>query len=171
MFLNISSAWWIFFILGSITVIAPLGVVFAKDAIRSALCLVANFIALALIYFSLDAQMIGISQIMVYVGAIMVLFLFVVMLLTPSSSPFILLKDRKVPFAFIGALGLLAVVGSQIILPLIKIKSVPLASSTYGSPEEIGKILFTQYVFPFEMISVLLLVGLVGTILLAKRRM
>ncbi len=160
----------VFALLASIAAIASVGVVFFQDAIRSALCLVINFFVLAFLYFSLNAEMLGITQIVVYTGAIMVLFLFVIMLLALGSQK--LVKEKLDPKKFIG-LGLGVVmagaVASQIVLPLAKITAIR-APDKFGSPQAIGYTLMSQYVYPFEIASVLLMVGIVGSILLAKRR-
>jgi NADH-quinone oxidoreductase subunit J len=145
----------VFAALSLIAICASLGVIFAKDAIRGALCLVVNFFILSFLYFSLNAQFLGIVQVVVYTGAIMVLFLFVIMLLNLGGVK--LLQDRfdaKKPFAVV--MGLILLVG------------VGLAD--YGAPPAVGRTLFTEYAVPFECVSVLLLIGIVGSILLAKRK-
>ncbi len=151
--------------------IAAVGVVAFNNAIRSALCLVVNFFVLAFLYFTLNAEMLGVTQIVVYTGAIMVLFLFVIMLLNLGSPEALEEKrDWKRPAGLaIGAL-FFATIGSQILMPLMKITTVS-SRDDFGGPQAIGRTLFSQYAFPFEAVSVLLLIGIVGSILLAKRRM
>ncbi len=157
--------------LAGMAALAAVGVVALNNAVRSALCLVLNFFLLAFLYFTLNAELLGITQILVYTGAIMVLFLFVIMLLNLGGSN--LLKESRDPkrlFGIIFGVGLLGVVMAQVILPLQKVPSQPMAPDTYGAPQTIGKILFTGYVWPFEVASILLLIGIVGSILLAKRK-
>lgn len=164
-------------LLGLIAIVTAIGVVAFNNPIRSMLSLVANFFTLAFIYFSMGAEMMGITQIIVYTGAIMVLFLFVIMLLNLSSDSVISTKklDVKPILAVPVGLGLFAVVLSQILMPFAKVTatSAPNATATtigWGSPQALGRTLFTDYVWPFEIISLLLMVGIVGAILLARRR-
>jgi NADH-quinone oxidoreductase subunit J len=150
--------------------LCALGVVAFNNPIRSALCLVVNFFLLAFVYFTLNAETLGVTQIVVYTGAIMVLFLFVIMLLNLGAP--VVLREKADWKKFAGAilgLGLFAVVGSQILPGLMK-QTQPRALDGYGAPPVIGRALFTDYIYPFEAVSILLLVGIVGSILLAKRR-
>lgn len=150
--------------------LSAIGVVAMKDAVRSALCLVLNFLMLAALYFMLNAEMLGITQVVVYTGAIMVLFLFVVMLLK-VSGPDVLIEKPELKWFLGGLVGLalFGAIATQVVLPLMKQKSMENVDG-WGSPMAVGKALFTHYAWPFEMASILLLVGIVGSILLAKRR-
>jgi NADH-quinone oxidoreductase subunit J len=157
--------------LAGIAAMAAVGVVAFGNAVRSALCLVLNFFVLAFLYFTLSAEMLGITQIIVYTGAIMVLFLFVIMLLN-LGSPGSLQEPPdyiKKGLALLFGLGLAAMIGSQVLFPLRGVTEVS-SPSDYGTPQSVGHVLFTSYVWPFEMIGILLLVGVVGSILLAKRK-
>lgn len=168
----------LFGVLGGVAVVSALGVVLFSNAIRSALCLVVNFFTLAFLYFTLNAELLGITQIIVYTGAIMVLFLFVVMLLNLGGPN--LLNERfemKRLLGVIFGMVLLAVIISQVVLPLqgVETQLFEVARGgdpdfNPGSPQAIGRALFTTYAWPFEIASVLLLIGIVGSILLAKRR-
>lgn len=150
--------------------IAAVGVVAFNNAIRSALCLVVNFFVLAFLYFTLNAEMLGVTQIVVYTGAIMVLFLFVIMLLNLGSPEALEEKrDWKRPVGLILGAGMFVALASQMLQPLTSVTK-PAAPDDYGGPHAIGPVLFTQYAFPFEAVSVLLLIGIVGSIVLAKRR-
>jgi NADH-quinone oxidoreductase subunit J len=132
---------------------------------------VLNFFTLALLYFTLDAEMLGVTQVIVYTGAIMVLFLFVIMLLNLGSPA--ALEERpdyiKKALGFMFGGALFSVVASQVVRPFIETKQL-FAPDHYGAPQGMGKALFTTYVWPFEMASILLVIGIVGSILLAKRR-
>ncbi|MFN3730282.1 MAG: NADH-quinone oxidoreductase subunit J [Fimbriimonadaceae bacterium] len=167
---NISLEFLVFGGLATVAALAAVGVVAFNNAVRSALCLVVNFFFLAFIYFSLNAEFLGISQILVYTGAIMVLFLFVIMLLN-LGAPSMLAerRDLKRLIGGVAGLALFVLVFSQVIWPL-RHMSIPNANDAYGSPQAIGMTLFTTYAWPFLVASVLLLVGIVGAILLAKRR-
>jgi NADH-quinone oxidoreductase subunit J len=162
----------IFLLLAGIAMASAVGVIFFRNAIRSALCLVLNFFVLAFLYFTLNCEMLGIVQIVVYTGAIMVLFLFVIMLLnlgaiqTDKDEKL----DIKLPVGIMLGLGLFALIASQIVPQMIKIQT-PKAPDNFGSPQAVGNTLFSNYLYPFEIASILLLVGIVGSILLAKRRL
>lgn len=149
------------------------GVVMLRDPIRSALSLVANFFVLAFLYFTLSAEMLGIVQVVVYTGAIMVLFLFVIMLLNLGyggagwkEQP----GTLKLFLGFAFGFALFGLVASQVVGPIHELNPMAVAPEGFGSPQALGRSLFTSYVWPFEVASVLLLLGIVGAILLAKRR-
>ncbi len=156
----------VFAMLAGPAALACIGVVAFGSAIRSALCLVFNFFLLAFLYFSLSMDMLGISQIVVYSGAIMVLFVFVIMLLNPKLIEE--RKDLKRPIGIAFGVVLFGVLASQI-LPALSLSGPKKVTFDSGSPQKIGEALFTSYVFPFEVVSILLLVGVVGSVFLAKR--
>ena len=150
--------------------LTAVGVVAFQNTVRSALCLVLSFFILAILYFAMGFEMLGITQIVVYAGAIMVLFLFVVMLLnlgkpTATHESF----DWKKPLG-IGLGVIFAGLLSAAVLPLFLKTDAPAPLLGFGKPEAVGRALFTDFVFPFEIVSILLLIGVVGSILLAKRR-
>ncbi len=160
----------IFGALAGVAAITAVGVVAFGSPVRSALCLVVNFFTLAFLYFRLNSELLGIVQILVYTGAIMVLFLFVVMLLHlggPSA-----LKESRDLKRILGAgfgLAFLGVLVSQVVMPLRTVTHAT-APDVYGAPKSVGQALFTTYAWPFEVASILLLIGVVGSILLAKRK-
>lgn len=144
-----------------------------KNAVMSAVFLILNFFALAGLYLLLNAQFIAVVQIIVYAGAIMVLFLFVLMLLNQRSNES-LLKDRK-------PLKIFAVIISVIVLfqiAYIIFYSKPSAglspelqkSIQSGTVEQIGKQLYTNYILPFEAAGFLLLSAAIGALILAKKK-
>jgi NADH-quinone oxidoreductase subunit J len=165
-----NTAVFVFVVLATVALASAVGVVLFRSPVRSALSLVLTFFTLALMYFNLGAQLIGISQIMVYAGAIMVLFLFVVMMLRLGGGEE---KPDKTDWRVYVALPIGAVIAglvlNKFILPLYD-TPVSIVGDSYGRPREIGQALFTTYVWPFEIASVLLLVGVVGSIMLAKKR-
>jgi NADH-quinone oxidoreductase subunit J len=161
----------IFGMLAGMAALSAVGVVAFKNAVRSALCLVFTFFILGFLYFALHMEMLGITQIVVYTGAIMVLFLFVIMLLNLGASH--VLEEKSDPKKVVGltfGVALAVLLASQIVPIMIKVQA-PKAMPQFGSPQVIGSILFTDYVYPFEAVSVLLLLGIVGSVLLAKRRL
>lgn len=158
-----------FLAMAGVSVLTAIGVIVLKSPVRAALLLVVNFFVLAFIYFGLNAQLLGITQILVYAGAIMVLFLFVVMLLTPKQVDISKPKfDVKPVFGGIFGITLFGLLSSQVLPTLTTRKTV--AADDFGAPQSIGRVLFIQYGWAIEVTSVLLLIGIVGSIMLAKRK-
>ena len=142
-----------------------------RNPIISAIYLIGNFFCLAGIYLTLEAQFIAVVQILVYAGAIMVLFVFVIMLLNLGDEQ--RLRDEFTwKKAIAGGLGI-GVLVELVSLFLLHTKSPALdtaRAAQLGTVESIGRVLFTQYLFPFEVTSLLLTVAIVGAILLAKKK-
>jgi NADH-quinone oxidoreductase subunit J len=159
----------VFVLVAGLAVLCAVGVVAFNNPVRSALCLVMNFFLLAVLYFSLRAELLGITQVVVYTGAIMVLFLFVIMLLNLGVPMPVEKLDWKKPFGILLGAGMFVLLSAQILPGLLE-KTTPLSRDDFGKPQPIGLTLFSQYFFPFEAVSVLLLVGIVGSILLARRK-
>lgn len=162
-----------FILLAIPALFGAIGVVFFKEPVHAALALVLNFFVLALFFFQLGAQFLGITQIMVYAGAIMVLFLFVIMILKDEQKKEVKREARTRGIYVGAALSAFAIFG---ILAAFIVRSpassmLPNVSADFGKPQPIGYTLFSQYIYPFEVASILLLIGIVGSILLAKRRL
>ena len=143
----------------------------SKDALPSALGLLTVFIALSALYLHLHAPLIAIFQVSIYAGAILVLVVFVVMLLM-SPDEKLEKAQKNVPFRTLGfILGayftVLLVIGAKAIGQLVTAAEIP---EGFGHPSMFGQLLFRKYLLHFEMASVLLLVALVASIYLAKRR-
>jgi NADH-quinone oxidoreductase subunit J len=164
---------WIFAVL---SVGSALGVVLHPNPIRSALLLVVNFVVLALLYFSLNAQVLAIFQVLVYAGAIMVLFIFVIMLLnmggeTAKIDP---LAGQRILAVLLGAAmmaGLtLAILRSSGTAAPVNQRIIDAEAQNVSQIQVIGWDMFTKYVYPFELTSFLLLVGAIGVILLTRKR-
>jgi NADH-quinone oxidoreductase subunit J len=157
---------WIFFILSALLVIASLMVVFLRNVVHCAMALVAALFIIAIFFVILQAPMVGVLQVLIYAGAIMVLFLFVIMLLNPTSAE----QRRNVSWSLGTMLALLLGVLLVPLLSKSELARDPLASTeSFGSPEMLAKSLFNDFVLPFEIASVLLLVAIVGAVVLAKR--
>src|ERR1700722_1378518 len=163
-----------FFILAIIAVASALMVVVNTNPVRSALSLVVTFLCVAAFYITLSAQFIAAVQIIVYAGAIMVLFLFVIMLLN-LGAPVVLQERGKLQPRI--AVGLGAVFITLLSLsPLIILSGNPAPAritDNMGTVENIGKNLYSPalpWLFPFEITSILLLVAVIGAIIMAKRR-
>jgi NADH-quinone oxidoreductase subunit J len=150
-------------------ILSALGVVWARNPVYAAMSLVAAFFCLAGIYVLLTAHLVAFLQVLVYAGAIMVLFLFVIMLLSLSDEELGVSRMKAMQLAgAVGAVGLLAVV-YQAIRELGSL-SMPPVGPQFGTVKAVGRLLFTQYLLPFEATSVLLLVAMVGAVIVAKQR-
>lgn len=162
----------LFYILSAVAIASALLVVTRRSPVISALYLILNFFCLAGLYLTPHAQFIAVIQIIVYAGAIMVLFVFVIMLLNLGDERKLSegLSYKKVIAVGLAA-GLLTeliyvIEASWIVLPASTVSQV----TEIGTVEYIGGQLFTSYLFPFEVTSILLLVAIVGSIVLAKRK-
>jgi NADH-quinone oxidoreductase subunit J len=159
----------VFFILFALVAIASaLGLLFSRNAVYAALFLVLNFITVAVFYLLLNAPFLAMAQVTVYAGAIMVLFLFVIMLLGTKK-----LKTRGENLWQRRLSILLGVILLGEVATLIFVKTrvgtlIGDIGSNFGSPEAIGLELFNRYLLPFEVTSILLLVGMIGAIVLTK---
>jgi NADH-quinone oxidoreductase subunit J len=158
-----------FFILAIIAIAAALGMLFSRSAVYSALFLVLNFGTVAVFYILLNAPFIAMAQVSVYAGAIMVLFLFVIMLLGTELLPPTKALPWQRPLAIFLGLILFAESGYLLFIRNAATGDVPQPVQTFGSPQAVGQALFSSYLLPFEVTSVLLLIAMVGAIVLAVR--
>ncbi len=152
-------------------VATALGVIVARSPVYAAMNLVAAFFFMAGLYVLLTAHLIAFMQILVYAGAVMVLFLFVIMLLSLGDEH--LFKERRAAMQYLGALGgvgLLAVLASAITQAAQGLGPVRAVGATFGTVKAVGNVLFTEYLLPFEATSLLLLVAIVGAVVVAKER-
>jgi NADH-quinone oxidoreductase subunit J len=158
-----------FYILGFVAVAAALGMLFSKNAVYSALFLIMNFAVVAVFYLILGAPFIAMAQVTVYAGAIMVLFLFVIMLLGAEKLSG---QDRLIwqkPFAWMLVIFFFFAIAYQLGLRgMTDFQTVSFPGSDFGGPVPIGELLFNEYLLPFEITSVLLLVAMIGAIVLTK---
>jgi NADH-quinone oxidoreductase subunit J len=155
----------LFFVLAGLLVMSSLMVVFLRNVVHCAMALVAALFLIAIFFLMLHAPMVGVLQVLVYAGAIMVLFLFVIMFLNPNTPE----PRRKLWWGF-GSLAALLFAGSLAALMTNGESADPMAvAEVFGSPEMLAKSLFTDFVLPFEIASVLLLVAIIGAVVLAKR--
>lgn len=162
----------LFYLTALVAILASFFVTKCRNPVNSALCLVTNFICLAVLYVMLEAPFMAAIQIMVYAGAIMVLIIFVIMLLNLGTTVkgtythgiagagvltilMLLITNRFI------ANGEATGTGGEITSEIIK---------NYGHTELIGKAMFTDFLLPFEIASILLLVAIVGAVVLSKRK-
>jgi NADH-quinone oxidoreductase subunit J len=158
----------VFFVLAAVAVGTALGLLLARNVIHSALFLVANFITIAVLYLNLGAPLIAFTQVTVYAGAIMVLFLFVIMLLGGEAWPLTpQVKSRRV----LPVLLVIVILGEVGLVLLRQASTLPLLeapAATFGAPREIGLLLFTQYLLPVEITALVVVSAMVGAIVLTR---
>jgi NADH-quinone oxidoreductase subunit J len=162
----------LFFGLALVAIAGGFGILFSKNAIYAALSLIMNFTAVAIFYLLLAAPFLALAQVAVYAGAIMVLFLFVIMLLGAEKLGSTATLPWQRPLAYL--LGAILVV--EVVLAFIARGALPEAVAAvtvpegFGSPEAVGQTLFSTYLLPFEVISILLLAAMVGAIVLTRKK-
>ena len=159
--------WVVFLVVAACAIASAVGLVVRPNPLHGALFLVGNLFSVAVLYLMLRAEFLALAQVIVYAGAIMVLFIFAIMLLVPGrseSDPDPLGPQRLLALPFAALLGLVVV----LVLPYAVAQTVrPMAPV---GARGIGQLLFTDYLFPFEVTSLVLLAALVGALTLAKRR-
>ena len=160
----------LFIILAVIAITSALGMLLSRSAIYSALNLIINFCTVAVLYLLLNAPFISLVQITVYAGAIMVLFLFVIMLLGTERLRYSSTLAWQQPVAIVLAVILLLMAAYIIFIHPEQLSAATAPDATFGSPDAVGLSLFSKYLLPFEIVSVLLLVAIIGAIVLTKRR-
>jgi len=169
----------LFYLFAAVAVVASALVVGQRNPMHSVLLLIVSFAALAAIYLLLDAPFAAVIQIIIYAGAIMVLFLFVVMLLNAGreaageagAKPATAMRAAGAVLSAVLAVELVwAVALSWRATGAVRPESDPALIETLTSVRAIGRTLFTDYAFAFEVTSILILVSMVGAVVLAKRR-
>ena len=156
-----------FIVVALVAVGSALGLVIKKNPIHGALFLVVNLGCVAIFYLMLGAEFLAAAQVIVYAGAIMVLFVFAIMVLIPGkeeTGP----DPRRLTRLLALPVGALLVV--QLVVILTARPRAPAPGPGGGGVESLGQLLFTDYLFPFELTSVLLLAAMVGVIVLARRK-
>jgi NADH-quinone oxidoreductase subunit J len=160
----------LFYVFAALTLLCAVLVVanpFSRNPVTSAMFLVLTIISMSGLFLLLHAFFLAAVQILVYAGAVIVLFIFVIMLLDLKEE-----QRRKIKFFGLAA-GLVSVgiVVSIFVKSLASVKTVAAPPTLEGETYALGKLLFTQYTLPFEIVSVLLLVAMVGVILLSKKKL
>jgi NADH-quinone oxidoreductase subunit J len=159
----------LFIIFAIVAVVCAFNVVLQRHPITSALSLIGVLGSLAVLYLLLGAEFIAMAQMIVYGGAVMVLFVFVIMLLNAGTEA----ASGKSWFAQIFGLPLLvalvALLGYLIRGVLPPLRAVEFGSWVGGTARQIGRLLFTEYLLPFEVISILILIAILGAVVLARK--
>ncbi|MCM2290485.1 MAG: NADH-quinone oxidoreductase subunit J [Sulfuritalea sp.] len=162
----------LFYVFSTVTVLAALRVITARNPVHAALFLVLAFFNVAGLWMLLQAEFLALALIMVYVGAVMVLFLFVVMMLDINIERMRQGFWKNLPLgALVGGLmvGEMAVVLSGRYFGLANLPSHNLPAN-YSNTKELARVLYTDYAYPFEIASVILLVGIIAAVMLTLRR-
>jgi len=155
---GVMAAWVTFFAIFTIT---------RKNPVTAVMSLVATFFGLAAIYASLSAHFLAVLQVLVYAGAIMVLFIFVVMILNREEVAPLALRPMRL-LGVAGAVYLLMVFWNVVAVGVETDQAPPVIPETFGTVASIGDILFRQFLYPFEAISLLLLVAIVGGVVVSR---
>jgi NADH-quinone oxidoreductase subunit J len=158
----------IFMIVATVAVVSAMVVLLHKNPVIGALFLVTNLISIAVLYLLLDAQFLAAIQVIVYAGAIMVLFLFVIMLLNLKREEGIQAGSAQRFIGTLAAVAFTALIVRGIIPVSWRVASV---RGDFGTAEYVGRRLFGLYFYPFEMISLVLLVAMAGAVVLAKKKL
>jgi NADH-quinone oxidoreductase subunit J len=160
----------LFYVFAALTLLCAILVVanpFSRNPVTSAMFLVLTIISMSGLFLLLHAFFLAAVQILVYAGAVMVLFVFIIMLLDLKEE-----QRRKIKlFGLVAGLVSVGIVASIFVKSLASIKPAAAAPALEGETYALGKLLFTQYTLPFEIVSVLLLVAMVGVILLSKKKL
>ena len=166
----------VFYFFSTMLVIAGLGVISSRNPVHSALFLVLSFFSCSALWLLLQAEFLAIVLVLVYVGAVMVLFLFVVMMLDINLTQ---MRQGFVRYLPVGALVALVMVAQMIwvvgpvgpdVFDGEQLDQAVQQAADYSNTRELGRVLYTDYVFPFEVASVILLVAIVAAITLTMRR-
>jgi NADH-quinone oxidoreductase subunit J len=163
----------LFYIFATILVLGALGVIISRNPVYSALFLVLCFVTSAAIWLLIEAEFLAVVLVLVYVGAVMVLFLFVVMMLDINLEE---LRAGFTRFAWLGWLTALAVIVEIVGVVWVRGMGIDVSKSAtptaqdYSNTLELGRVLYTKYAYPFELAAMLLLVAIVAAISLTMRR-
>ncbi|PKW12967.1 NADH-quinone oxidoreductase subunit J [Saccharopolyspora spinosa] len=161
----------VFWVLGPLALVGALGMVFARNAVHSALWLALTMLSLGVLYMVQSAPFLGFTQIIVYTGAIMMLFLFVLMMVGRDSSDSVVevLRGQRL-WAGLGGIGLAVLLVSGLARALTAVQPAALLdpwTPAGGGAGGLGRLIFTDYLFPFELTSALLITAAVGAMVLA----
>ncbi len=165
--------WILFGLLAAGAVISSIGVITHKNPVYCAVFLIVALFCIAGCYFLLQAPFLSVVQIIVYAGAIMVLFLFVIMLLHfPDDVQIHLHRPLQTIFGVLFSIVLLAQMLLFILTatPIFNSKFAPDAKPALGTVEAVGALLYSEYIYPFEIASLLLLVAIIGAIVLTGKK-
>jgi len=161
----------VFYLLSAVLIFAALRVITAKNPVHAALYLVLSFFTAGCVWVLLEAEFLAIAIVLIYIGAVMVLFLFVVMMLDVNTDQMRQMFWRYLPLGAVIGLVLIAEMGLVLLSEPLRIADASLSASPadYSNTRALGRLLFTDYVYPFELASVILLVGIIVAVTLTLR--
>lgn len=173
--INPAFKWVIFLAASLLALFASIMMVTRRNPIHAALWLIVAFFSIAILYLTLNAQFIAVAQVIVYAGAIMMLIIFVIMLIqleTDESGGKGRISGAKIIGSFITVILFLEIAAAFLSFQGGPVKVGPPAAGVepLGTVASVGTFLYGKYLFPFEIASILLLIGIVGAVVLAKRR-
>jgi NADH-quinone oxidoreductase subunit J len=164
-----------FYTLSTLILLFAVLVISARNTVYSVLFLVGNFLLVAMLYVVLRAEFIAVIQVLVYAGGIVVLYLFVVMLVNLKRPPEAQQDPRRhdrVGLMLAGAvLGEFVAIASYTFVRPLPGEAATAAQAAGGNVQQVGRVLYVEYLVPFEVASILLLVAMIGAIVLAKREL
>jgi NADH-quinone oxidoreductase subunit J len=161
----------LFFFLAAFAVTTSILMVMQRNPVMSAIYLIGNFFSLAALYLLLHAQLLAVLQIAIYTGAIMVLVIFVIMLLNLGDEAHLMGRITFKAGAGIALVcGLLLEIFYIVFVSRSPVSAAPLGVSDLGTVESLGSALFSKFLLPFELTSILLLAAIVGAVVLARKR-
>jgi NADH-quinone oxidoreductase subunit J len=164
---------FLFYAFAAVLIASAFGVITSRNPVHSALCLVLCFFTSAALWLLIEAEFLAIVLVLVYVGAVMVLFLFVVMMLDINVEE---VRKGVTRYAWLGWLTVVAVLCEILGVVLVRRLGVDVTQAPkalpadYSNTAELGQVLYTKYVYPFELAAVLLLVAIVAAIVLTMRK-
>ena len=157
----------IFYLFATVTLLGAIGVVASRNQVHSVLFLVLTFFSTAGLFVLLEAEFLAAILVMVYMGAVAVLFLFVVMMLDVDFSE---LREQALQHLPLGlTIGLVLMIELGVILSRVHVAPETAGGAEVSNTLELGKILYTKFIYPFEVASLILLVALIGAVVLTLR--
>jgi NADH-quinone oxidoreductase subunit J len=159
--------YFLFFLLAALCIGSVLGMIISKNQAYNALFLIVAFASLGGLFGLLEAPFIAVVQIIIYAGAIMVLFIFVIMMINIRTG----IPPEKKKWTLYLSLGLAVILIIELIVALKAAFTLPVSTETLeAGPVSLGRLLFTKYLYPFEITSILIIAALVGAIVLVKKK-
>jgi NADH-quinone oxidoreductase subunit J len=163
----------LFYAFSGVLLVSAIGVITSRNPVHAALFLVFSFVNSAVLWMLLEAEFLAIVLVLVYVGAVMVLFLFVVMMLDINVAQMREGFTRYAPLGIVIALIVVAEIGSVVWVKSLGTEVTPVASvgvaADYSNTQALGELLYTKYLYPFELAAVILLLAIVAAIVLTMR--
>jgi NADH-quinone oxidoreductase subunit J len=163
----------LFYAFSGVLLVSAIGVITSRNPVHAALFLVFSFFNSAILWMLLEAEFLAIVLVLVYVGAVMVLFLFVVMMLDINVAQMREGFTRYAPLGILIALIVVAEIGSVVWVKSLGSETVPVEvvanPAGYSNTQALGELLYTKYLYPFELAAVILLIAIVAAIVLTMR--